>query len=127
MGPGVRQDDTECAAALSRQTANFTHTFNTISPFKILREKNRLVPSGKSGADSRPSRLTWGAFRDRHERWAWDAMAVSACSSRLRADEHVDADGEIVLSRHPDADAKLVAMIRWRRWPESPAHRGGHV
>jgi len=38
-----------------------------------------------------------------------------------------DADGEIVLSRSPDAGIKpRVTNARWR-WPKSPVHRGDRV
>jgi len=49
-----------------------------------------------------------GAHRDRHERWARGAMAEAS-----HTDERQAADAEIVWSWHPDADAKLAAMIRW--------------
>jgi hypothetical protein len=51
-----------------------------------------------------------GAFRDRHERWAGDAVGVSGCSV-IHADEQSDAHGEIVWSWHPGAGAKSVLLM----------------
>jgi hypothetical protein len=45
-----------------------------LPPKKII----PLVPSGKSVVALRASRLTRGAYRDRHERWVRDAMDVMA-------------------------------------------------
>jgi len=53
-------------------------------------------------------------------------MDVSA-RSRNREDERVEADGEVVLSRSPDAGIKPCVTNARRRWPESPPHRGDHV
>jgi hypothetical protein len=56
------------------------------------RKKFLLSPSGKSpllvSAISRPKR---GAYRDRHGRWARDAMDAAAHETNARA-----ADGEVV-------------------------------
>ena len=37
------------------------------------------------------SALPRGALRDRHERWAWDAVGASVCSLIIQADEQTDA------------------------------------
>jgi len=51
-----------------------------------------------------------GAYRDRHGRWAWDA--VDAAATR---------DGEGVWSWRPDAGAKVRGVIlAERRWQKSP-------
>jgi hypothetical protein len=46
-------------------------------------------------------RLSRGALRDRHERWVRDAVDVAARETNV-----IVADGEVVWSWHPDADAK---------------------
>jgi len=76
---------------------------------------------------SRPA-LTRGAFRDRHERGAGDAVDVRG-SQRVRCmpTNGPVADGEAVWSWHPDAGVKFATMrsaSRRRRWPKSPVHRG---
>jgi len=41
----------------------------------------------------------------------------------------IEADGEVVWSRYPDADIKFATMSKHRglrRWQKSPAHRGDH-
>jgi hypothetical protein len=63
-----------------------------------------------------------GRNRDRHERWTRGAMAV-ACRSVSHTDGRQAADAEMVWSWHPDADAKLMAMIRQRRGQSSRSPR----
>jgi len=44
----------------------------------LCRAQLTLAPSGKSGSHFRASRPDEGRFANRHERWVWDAMDVSA-------------------------------------------------
>jgi hypothetical protein len=50
--------------------------------------------TGVFSAVPRPQR---GAYRDRHERWVWDAMAATASGAKA-PDETLVADGEVAWS-----------------------------
>ncbi len=56
-------------------------------------------------------------------------MACQNRSALMRADERFWQDGEIVRSRHPDADAKLAPLLTPRAGDGGykPAHRGEDV
>jgi hypothetical protein len=56
--------------------------------------------------ETSPSHPERGAYRDRHERWVWDAMAATASGAKA-LDETLVADGEVVWSWRPDAGVKL--------------------
>jgi hypothetical protein len=70
-------------------------------------KKNQLASSGKSAAHFRTSRLgqegRFAIVTNVEPKMRWTCH-VAACASH--ADERHDADGEIVWSWHPGADAK---------------------
>jgi hypothetical protein len=52
-----------------------------------------------------------GAFRDRHERWARDAVDASGLQRAIRErTNNTDADGQAAWSWHPDADVKVAVL-----------------
>jgi len=88
--------------------------------------KNSLAPTGKSPlgprAIPRPKR---GAYRDRHGRWARDAMAEVSRGRRARE----FSDGEVVWSWRPDAGVKpatIASAIALATVAKEPGHRGEH-
>jgi hypothetical protein len=101
MGPGVRQDDTIVLATRSNNGSRPCPSGYFVARNEDLRRRaNQLHISARPG----PMR---GTLRDRHERWAGDAVDVSV-SQRANHLPTNDAimDGEIVWSWHPGADAK---------------------
>jgi len=119
-----RTDDYQANNSL-RQKSNFSSSINADSTVQSCPKKyfascfpqiTSIFPS------SRPAR---GAFRDRHERWARDAVDALA-----RETNAFEADGEVVWSRYPDADIKWAtiasaiapAMVTTK--PGSPDHKG---
>jgi hypothetical protein len=52
-----------------------------------------------------------GAFRDRHGRWARDAMACSGWRARFAGGRPAWQDGEVVWSWRPDAGVKFAMML----------------
>ena len=65
-----------------------------------------------------------GALRDRHERWARDAMDAIDHETN-----DFIADGEVAWSWRPDAGAKLAVMLRITQMTvaRKPGHRGERV
>jgi len=74
----------------------------------ICRNPTALRISPNQIHNSRHPGPTNEGRRDRHGRWAWDAVDAG-CASDEGA---IPADGEVVWSWHPDADAKLATMLR---------------
>jgi hypothetical protein len=73
----------------------------------------------KSAALLVSSRLTRGAFRDRHERWCgmrWTRLR--------RKTSGVFADGEVVWFWHLDADAKSAVVLA--SWPATVTKKPDH-
>jgi hypothetical protein len=64
-----------------------------------------LALSGKSRRSFRTSRLIEEGRTRRHDTWKRDAMDAVAATDECR-----EADGEIVWSWHPGADAKFVML-----------------
>jgi hypothetical protein len=98
-----------------RGKTNFINRFNPITPVQPLRKNISLSFFQKLMISCGHPASTGGAYRDRHGRRRWDAMdaMVSQCAVRTPTNGIV-ADGEVVWSWHPDADAKPV-MMRKRR------------
>jgi hypothetical protein len=71
--------------------------------------------------------LTRGAFRDRHERWARDAMDATHRSAIFARTSDVFADGEVVWSWRPDAGAKFRNDDCEATVAKEPGHRGERV
>jgi hypothetical protein len=68
-------------------------------------------------------RFSRGAFRDRHERWAREAMDALA-----RQTNALEVDGEVVWSGCLDAGINLATMLRIAPGTvtRKPDHRGEH-
>jgi hypothetical protein len=94
-----------------RGKTNFASPFKPI-PFSSPTAKNISIsffPKLVFPADV--PRLSRGALRGRHERWARDAVDVSELQRAIRAPaNNSDADGQAVWSWHPDADAKVAVL-----------------
>jgi predicted Fe-S protein YdhL (DUF1289 family) len=84
-----------------------------------------------------PAASARGAFRDRHERWLWDAMDATSRQTIVEV-----AYGEVVWFWRPDAGAKLAKTLRRlagdggkkarspgraRRTPLRPSRREGRL
>jgi hypothetical protein len=84
---------------------------------QIARRANLSQPDGiavtpKSAADFARPAPERGALRDRHGRWARDAMDAAMCETNA-----LPADGEVVWSWRPDAGVKFAG--------DDPANDGG--
>jgi hypothetical protein len=94
-----------------RQKTNFSNRFNPIPPVQSCREKySAFVFSEIDASYSHPA-LERGAFRDRHERWAREAVDASGLQRAMSAQtNNTDADGQAAWSWHPDADVKVAVL-----------------
>jgi hypothetical protein len=104
-----------------RQNRKFSFHFNAILLVQPSSQKfsaSRL-PQIKSifRAIPRPPR---GAYRDRHGRWARDAVDANRAERRTAW----FADGEVVWSWHLDADAKLAGVNLQATVTKKPDRRG---
>jgi len=94
-----------------REKTNFGSRFKPI-PQSSPAAKNiplSFFPKLMSAADV-PCSIRRGA-RDRHERWARDAVDVSELQRAIRGrTNNSDADGQAVWSWHPDADVKVAGL-----------------
>jgi hypothetical protein len=100
---------------------NFVACENLSTP---SRENIPLRVYPKSNLQFPPSRPTRGALRDRHGRWARDAMDAHRRARFTCADERRCADGEVVWSWRSDAGAKLVETIPLMTVATKHGHRG---
>ena len=109
-----------------RRKTDFVSRFNSIAWSRSGRRKFALYEKQKSCIFSHRPASTRGALRDRHECWMRDAMDVSA-QARLGAwTNGLEADGQAVWSRHPDAgvNPRVTSPGGW--WLKSPVHQGEH-
>src|ERR1700687_3731726 len=79
------------------------------------------LPPAKISAMAQLSHPARGAYRDRHGRWAWDAVAAAASGARKRADEwrHCGRQSRVVLTPRRWRQVRG-ELSRKRRWQESP-------
>jgi hypothetical protein len=98
-----------------RAKTDFASSFNPIPPVQSRHEKYSAFVFSEIDVPSPCPVLERGALRDRHERWARDAVDVAARGADCAKTTCDATDGQAVWSWHPDADAKLAMMLRIAR------------
>jgi hypothetical protein len=103
------------------------------------RENIPLRVCPKSNLQFPMSRPTRGAYRDRHGRWAWDAMDAAVSGAIIARTNDAATYGEVVWSWRSDAGAKVAESSandggnqawspgRARRKPLKPLRREGRM
>jgi len=74
-----------------REKPDLLRRINLICPVQSHLQKHFLSSLTQIKIISAPSRPAWGAYRDRHGRWARDAVDAKAALTN-----GADADGEVV-------------------------------
>jgi hypothetical protein len=99
-----------------RLNSNLLKRFNLICPVQSRFEKYSALIGRRSVASSALFRLARGALRHRHERWAGNAMDVSA----LRGERRVKRTAKSCGPDAPTLASSVRKMLRRRRWQQSP-------
>jgi hypothetical protein len=89
-----------------RQNRKFLRLFKLILAVQFVREKYSTLREPKSVASLYLSRPARGAYRDRHGRWAWDAMDAAVSGAVDARTNDAATYGEVAWSWRPDAGAK---------------------
>jgi hypothetical protein len=89
-----------------RPNRKFPRLFKLILAVQFSREKYSALRDRKSVASSYLSRPARGAYRDRHGRWAWDAMDAAVSGAVDARTNDTATYGEVAWSWRPDAGAK---------------------
>ena len=112
MGPGLRRGDGE--------RCKFSTTGKSAKPVKPRNQKYSAFQYRRFVRSSGRLAPTRGTFRDRHERWARDAMDAVASGAFFAPDESAAAYGEVVWSWRRDPGVKPMERSKRRRWQERP-------
>jgi hypothetical protein len=99
-----------------RANCDLPNHFNVIGLSSPLAKNISLSPSGKSNLRLPPSRLTRGAYRDRHGRWVRDAMDALAPQDERRLKRTAKPCGPGA----PTLASSWRKQFRRRRWQKSP-------